>query len=80
MKSLYVRSLTSDDYEQWRGLYQGYADFYHVALTKDGVQTTWSCLIYARHVCFGGVAAALIKVVQARGQGTRLRRCALDHP
>ena len=53
MTSPYIRPLTSDDYEQWRGFYQGYADFYHVALTKVGVQTTWSCLIDVEHVCSG---------------------------
>ena len=56
MMSFYIRSLTSDDYEQWRVLYQGYADFYHFALTKVGVQTTWSWLIDARHV-FSGLLA-----------------------
>ena len=36
MTSRYIRPLTPDDYDQWRGLYQGYAGFYHVALTKKG--------------------------------------------
>ena len=56
MTSRYIRPLTPDDYDQWRGLYQGYADFYHVNLTKDGVQTTWSWLIDDGHVCTGFVA------------------------
>ena len=51
-----IRPLTPDDYDQWRRLYQGYADFYQVALTPDGVQTTWSWLIDAGHVCTGLVA------------------------
>ena len=54
MTSSFIRLLTTDDYDQWRGLYQGYADFYQVALTKNGVQTTW--LIDARQVCTGLVA------------------------
>ena len=56
MTSPYIRPLTLDDYDQWRGLFQGYADFYQASLTDDGVQATWSWLIDAEHVCTGLVA------------------------
>ena len=56
MTQRYIRPLTLDDYDQWRGLYQGYADFYHVALTKDGLQNTWLWLLNVGHVCAGLVA------------------------
>ena len=53
MTSTFIRSLGSDDYDQWRSLCQGYDDFYHAALTKDGVQNTWPWLIDDGHVCNG---------------------------
>ena len=56
MTSPSIRPLMPYDFDQWRGLYQGYADFYRVALTKDGVQTKWSWLIDDGHVCIGLVA------------------------
>lgn len=56
MMSPYIRPLTPDDYDQSRHLDQGYADFYAVAFTTDGVQTTWSWLMDAGHVCSGLVA------------------------
>ena len=71
-----IRPLTLDDYEQWRGLYQGYADFYHIALTKDGVQTTWSWLIDDGHVCTGLVAeqqGQLVGFAHFRGMPSPLR-------
>jgi Acetyltransferase (GNAT) family. len=76
MTSPYIRPLTSDDYDQWRGLYQGYADFYHVALTKDGVQTTWSWLIDVEHVCSGLVVeqrGQLVGLAHFRGMPSPLR-------
>ena len=76
MTSPYIRPLTSDDYDQWRGLYQGYADFYHVALTKDGVQTTWSWLTDDGHVCTGLVAeqqGQLVGFAHFRGMPSPLR-------
>ena len=51
MKLLTIRSLTPDDYDQWRWLREGYADFYQVVLTADVARTTWSWLVDARHVC-----------------------------
>ena len=71
-----IRPLTPDDYDQWRRLYQGYADFYQVALTPDGVQTTWSWLIDAGHVCTGLVAeqsGQLVGLAHFRGMPSPLR-------
>ena len=71
-----IRPLTPDDYDQWRRLYQGYADFYQVALTSNGVQTTWSWLIDAGHVCTGLVAeqsGQLIGFAHFRGMPSPLR-------
>ncbi len=45
MTSPYIRPLTPYDYDQWWELYQGCAVSYHVALTKEGAQTTWSSLL-----------------------------------
>ena len=76
MTSTYIRPLKSDDYYQWRGLYQGYADFYHVALTKDGLQTTCSWLIDLDHVCSGLVVeqqGQLVGLAHFRGMPSPLR-------
>ena len=76
MTSPYIRPLTPDDYDQWRELYQGYADFYKVALTNDGVQTTWSWLIDDGHVCTGLVAeqqGQLVGFAHFRGMPSPLR-------
>ena len=56
MSSTYIRPLASDGYYRWRELYQGYVNFYHVVSTKDGMQTTFSWLTDAGHVCAGLVA------------------------
>ena len=71
-----IRPLLPDDYDQWRRLYQGYANFYQVALTPNGVQTTWSWLIDARHVCTGLVAeqsGQLVGLAHFRGMPSPLR-------
>ena len=76
MTSPYIRPLAFDDYDQWRELYQGYADFYHVPLTKIGVQNTWSWLIDAGHVCTGLVAekqGQLVGFAHFRGMPSPLR-------
>ena len=72
----HIRPLKPDDYDHWRELYQGYADFYHVVLTEDGVQTTWSWLIDDGHVCTGLVAeqkGQLVGFVHFRGMPSPLR-------
>ena len=56
MTSAHIRPVELADFDQWRRLYQGYADFYQVALSDDGVETTWSWLIEPAHVCTGLVA------------------------
>ena len=37
-----VESLQIDDKEQWRKLYQGYADFYKMPMNEDILDTVWS--------------------------------------
>ena len=37
-----VESLQKNDKEQWRKLYQGYADFYKMPMNKDILDTVWS--------------------------------------
>ena len=76
MRSPYFRPLTSNDHDQWRRLYQDYADFYHFALTNDRVQTVWSWLINAAHACSRLVAEQqrqLAGPVYFRGMPSSLR-------
>ena len=71
-----IRPLKPDDYDQWRRLYQGYADFYQMALTIDGVQTTWAWLMDANHVRAGLVAeqsGQLVGLAHFRGMPSPLR-------
>jgi len=70
-----IRPLTPDDYDQWWQLYQGYADFYQVALIPGGVQTTWSWLIDAERVRTGLVAeqsGQLVDLAHFRGMPSPL--------
>ena len=76
MTSAHIRPVVSADFDQWRRLYQGYADFYQVALSDDGVQTTWSWLIEPAHVCTGLVAEqpdGLVGLAHFRGMPSPLR-------
>ncbi len=76
MTSPAIRLLTPDDYDQWRRLYQGYAVFYQVTLTKDGTQATCSWLMDVEHVCTGLVAeksGQLIGLVNFRCMPSPLR-------
>lgn len=72
-----IRLLTQGDYDQWRRLYQGHADFYQVNLTTDGVQTKWPRLDDAGQVCYGLMAEQsrqLIGFAHFRGMPSCLRR------
>lgn len=76
MTSPHIRPMTPYDYYQWCGLYKGYADFYHVALIKDGVQTICSWLIATGQVCTGLVAdqqGQLVGFTYFRGMPSSLR-------
>lgn len=76
MTSAHIRPVVSADFDQWRRLYQGYADFYQVALSDDGVKTTWSWLIEPAHVCTGLVAEqpdGLVGLAHFRGMPSPLR-------
>jgi len=76
MTSAHIRPVELADFDQWRRLYQGYADFYQVALSDDGVETTWSWLIEPAHVCTGLVAEqpdGLVRLAHFRGMPSPLR-------
>jgi GNAT superfamily N-acetyltransferase len=76
MAAITIRPLGVADYQQWRQLYQGYADFYKVPLTDAGVQTTWSWLMATGHVCNGLVAIdddTIIGLAHFRGMPSPLR-------
>ena len=76
MTSAHIRPVELADFDQWRRLYQGYADFYQVALSDDGVQTTWSWLIKPARVCTGLVAEqpdGLVGLAHFRGMPSPLR-------
>ena len=71
-----IRLLAPDDYDYWRRLYHGSANFYQVALTTNGVQTKWSWLVDAGYVCNGLVAKQfghLIGLAHFRGMPSPLR-------
>ena len=77
MTSPNIRLLASYDFDQWRGLFQGYDDFNQVSLSDDGVQATWSWLIDAEHVCTGLVAerqGQFVGLVHFLGKPNPLRR------
>ncbi|MEY4276461.1 MAG: hypothetical protein RIS26_924, partial [Actinomycetota bacterium] len=39
---LHFRKLSTSDYDQWRGLWQGYLEFYRQELSDEQTQLTWS--------------------------------------
>ena len=43
------RSPLESDYPRWRELYQGYADFYRVAMTDEHARTLWGYLHDPQH-------------------------------
>ena len=53
---LAVRPLEPSDWESWKRLYLGYADFYAVETDEDKLSTLFGWLIEPDHVCDGIVA------------------------
>ena len=53
MSKFQIVPLQDGQYQNWRKLYQGYADYYQVALTDKGVAETWSWLMSADHPVSG---------------------------
>jgi GNAT superfamily N-acetyltransferase len=56
--SIDVREVTESDAPQWRGLYAGYRDFYHLPEDADAVETTWRWVSQREHGMIGLVAVA----------------------
>ena len=52
---LTVRPLAPSDWENWRRLYLGYADFYAVETNEDKLSTLFGWLLNPDHVCEGAV-------------------------
>ena len=44
-----IRNIEIKDKEQWIKLYQGYADFYKVEITKETLNTVWNWLHDLKH-------------------------------
>lgn len=63
-----VRPVGSDDYDGWRNIYIGYAEFYHVEWTEDIVATVWGWVLDSDHQMRCDVAvdenAAIIGFIQ----------------
>ena len=64
MKKTFIRSIKLNDKEDWQELYQGYAEFYKVEMTKSILNTVWSWLIDEQHVINGLVCECEEKIVE----------------
>lgn len=53
-----VRPLTASDWNGWRQLYQGYADFYAVETSDEKLETLFGWLLDPNHVCEGIIAVS----------------------
>ncbi|MFE5795427.1 GNAT family N-acetyltransferase [Streptomyces sp. NPDC056503] len=51
-----VRPVREDDFEQWRALYRGYAEFYRVEQTEEAAELVWSWIHDPGHEVEGLVA------------------------
>lgn len=63
MADVKIIPLTKDHYDEWRVLYDGYADHYQVDLTASGVAQTWEWLHSAASPVTGIVAVLDGKLV-----------------
>jgi len=63
MKKTFIRSIKLSDKEDWQKLYQGYAEFYKVEMTKTILNTVWSWLIDEQHELNGLVCEFGEKIV-----------------
>lgn len=52
-----VREITTDDFDQWHPLWQGYLSFYESSLPDSVTQTLWRRLLDTAHEIEGRVAA-----------------------
>lgn len=55
--SILVRDVAESDAEQWRTLYTGYREFYHLPVDPHAVATTWQWISQRQHGLIGLVAA-----------------------
>ena len=48
-----IRTIKEKDKEEWKKLYQGYADFYKVEITEQTLSTVWNWLHDSKHELHG---------------------------
>jgi GNAT superfamily N-acetyltransferase len=53
-----IRPVREGDFDQWRALYRGYADFYRVKQTEEAARLVWSWIHDPDHEVEGLVAEA----------------------
>ena len=72
-----IRPLSSSDWDSWRRLYLGYAEFYAVETDEDKLSTLFGWLLDPGHVCDGLVAAnddlSLVGLAHFRSMPSPLR-------
>ncbi len=51
-----IRQINSKDFDKWRSAYHYYAEHYEVALTEEGIKTTWNWLMDDKQTLRGIVA------------------------
>lgn len=56
MSKITIAPPTAHDAEDWRRLYDGYADFYQVPMNDQIAEATWSWLLDGSHVMTGLIA------------------------
>ena len=74
---LTVGPLASSDWESWRRLYLGYADFYSVQTDEEKLSTLFGWLLDVDHVCDGILAVMatgeIVGLAHFRGMPSPLR-------
>jgi len=55
-ENITVRRVDADDYDGWRTIYIGYAEFYHVEWTEEIVATVWGWVLDPDHEMLCDVA------------------------
>jgi len=64
-----VRPVREEDFDQWRALYRGYAEFYRVEQTEDAARLVWSWIHDPAHEVEGLVAEGADGGGQRAGEG-----------
>ena len=76
MAEIELRELRFGDRQEWLELFQGYAQFYQVEISPEGVDTTWGWLMDETHPVSGVVAVdggTLIGIAHFRSMPNPLR-------